>query len=168
LKALSAGLAASGSIALYHIYDLTPEEKRFRGRNYDKIDVGESDLTETVERLSVGEQYDHICIGCPHCSLREIADIAQNIAGKKLKRKLWVFTSRTVCEEAKLRGYFDAIERAGGKVISDTCMIVAPMREMGVEGILTNSCKAAHYAPSTCKVSATLKSLDKCVEAALQ
>lgn len=84
-----------------------------------------------------------------------------------MKRQLWVFTSNMVCEEAKRSGYFTAIERAGGKVISDTCMVVAPMREMGVQGIITNSCKAAYYAPNTCKVPVTLKTLDECIEAAL-
>ena len=64
-------------------------------------------------------------------------------------------------------GYFAAIEKAGGKVISDTCMVVAPMREMGVQGMATNSCKAAHYVPSTCGVSVTLKGFEECVEAAL-
>lgn len=167
LKALSAGLAASGSVALYHIPEVTPEEKAFREKSYERIDVRKAGLAGTVERLSSGELYDHICVGCPHCSLREIAEIADRVAGKKLKRQLWVFTSSAVCKEAKRQGYFEAIERSGGKVISDTCMVVAPMRDMGVQGIVTNSCKAAHYTPSTCKVPATLKSLDECVEAAL-
>ncbi len=168
LKALSAGLAASASVALYHIYGFTPEEKAFRGGSYEKIAVEGKDLAETVERLSMGERCSHVCIGCPHCSIREIAEIADRVAGKKLKRSLWVFTTGAVCEEAKRRGYFAAIEKAGGKIVSDTCMVVAPMREMGVEAMVTNSCKAAHYVPSTCGVPVTLRSFEECVEAALR
>ena len=168
LKALSAGLAASGAVALYHINDVTPEEKAFRGKMYERIDVDNRNLAETVEKLSAGEMYEHICIGCPHCSLKEIAEITDRVNGRKLRRKLWIFTSSLVCEEAKQRGYFKVIERAGGKVISDTCMVVAPMREMGVQGIVTNSCKAAHYTPNTCKVPATLKSLEECLEAVIE
>lgn len=167
LKALSAGLAASGSVALYHIYNLTPEEKKFRDKNYERIDVGKRDLTETIAELSVEEENEHICIGCPHCSMREIAEIAHRVAGKKVKRELWVFTSSTICTEAKLKGYFDVIERAGGKVISDTCMVVSPMRAMGVRGVSTNSCKAAHYIPNTCEVPVTLKDVDNCIKVAL-
>lgn len=167
LKALSAGLAASGSVALYHIHGFTPEEKAFIEGSYERITVEEKGLAETVERLSMGQAYDHVCIGCPHCSIREIAEVADRVAGKKLRRKLWVFTSSVVCEEAKRRGYFAAIERAGGKVISDTCMVVAPMREMGVQGMVTNSCKAAHYVPSACGVPVVLKNLEECVEATL-
>ncbi|MFH0897639.1 MAG: aconitase X catalytic domain-containing protein [Candidatus Bathyarchaeota archaeon] len=168
LKALSAGLAASGSVALYHIPNVTPEEKKFRGKNYESIDVKKTDLIETMEKLSTGKTYEHVCIGCPQCSLKEIAEIAERITGKKVKRNLWIFSSSQVCEEAKRKGYFATIEKAGGKVISDTCMVVAPMQDMGVQGIVTNSCKAAHYTPNTCKVPATLKSLDECVEAALR
>lgn len=167
LKALSAGLAASGSVALFHIPDVTPEAQKYSDVRLEKVTVSQHDLAETRKKLSAGDLYDHVCIGCPHCSLKEIAEIAKRIAGKKVKRQLWVFTSSTVCEEAKQKGYFATIEKAGGKVICDTCMVVAPMREMGVQGLVTNSCKAAHYTPSTCRVPATLKSLSQCLEAAL-
>ena len=167
LKALSAGLAASGSVALYHIRDVTPEEKHFKEEINEKIDVGKRELVETISRLSNEGTYKHICIGCPHCSLQEIAEISKNVAGKTLKTQLWVFTSRIVYEKSKLEGYVNHIEKAGGKVMCDTCMVVAPLREIGVEGIVTNSCKAAHYIPNTCKIPVTLKNLNKCVEVAL-
>ena len=168
LKALSAGLAASGAVAIYHIQNVTPEEKAFRENCYERINVERDALSETAWKISTEKLYDHICIGCPHCSLKEIAGIADRVANRKLKRKLWIFTSRFICEKAKRLGYFEAIEKAGGKVISDTCMVVAPMKEMGVQGMITNSCKAAHYVPNTCKVPATLKSVDECLKAAFE
>ncbi|RLI45446.1 hypothetical protein DRO61_10535, partial [Candidatus Bathyarchaeota archaeon] len=167
LKALSAGLAASGSIALYHIYNVTPEEKKFRENSYERIDVRKRDLTETLAELSIEEKNEHICIGCPQCSMREIAEIARKVAGKKVKRELWVFTSSTICKEAKLKGYVDVIERAGGKMISDTCMVVSPMKMMGVRGVITNSCKAAHYIPNTCEIPVALKDINNCIKVAL-
>jgi predicted aconitase len=168
LKALGAGLAASGAIAIYHIYDFTPKANEFTGSNgYEKIDVEKGDLVSTSESLSIGEMYEHICIGCPHCSIQEISEIANRVAGKRLKRELWIFTSSIICEQAKRMGYYKVIEEAGGKVINDTCMVVAPMIEMGVQGAVTNSCKAAHYIPNTCKIPGTLKSLDECIEAAV-
>lgn len=167
LKALSAGIAASGSVALYHIQGITPEAKKFDGR-YERVDVDKKGLEGTIEKLSTGEEYEHICIGCPHCSLEEIAEIADMIRGRRMRKKLWIFTSSAICREAEQKGYFDAIERAGGKVISDTCMVVAPIKDMGVLGMMTNSCKAAHYVPNTCGVPVTLNNLEGCVEAAFR
>ncbi len=167
LKALGAGLAASGSVALYHIYGVTPEERLFRDGKCERVAVEGRDLAETVERLSMGGDFGHVCIGCPHCSLREVAEIAGRVSGRRLRRQLWVYTSSAIRDEAKRMGYFDAIEGAGGKIVCDTCMVVAPMREMGVRGMATNSCKAAHYVPGACGVSVTLRSFEECMEAAL-
>ena len=44
----------------------------------------------------------------------------------------------------------EAIEKAGGNVVCDTCMVVAPIEEMGFEVIGVNSAKAANYVPSMC------------------
>ena len=167
LKALSAGIAASGSVALYHIDNVTPEAGAFSEGRFEKVSVDDSDITKTMEKLSTGDGYDHVCIGCPHCSIREIAEVAKRVAGKTLKRELWIFTSDVVRKEAKRRGYISAIEGAGGEVICDTCMVVAPMRMMGVQGIITNSCKAAHYTPNNIGIPVTLKSLDACMEVGL-
>jgi predicted aconitase len=167
MKALSAGLAASGAIALFHVHNVTPEITQTTGKQIEKINVNTKSLKNTVENLSTEEKYEHICIGCPHCSIKEIAEIARKIAGRKIKRKLWIFTARAISEEAKRRGYFSIIERAGGRIVSDTCMVVAPMREMGLQGMIVNSCKAAHYVPNTCKIPVTLKSLDECLTIAL-
>lgn len=47
-------------------------------------------------------------------------------------------------------GYTDIIEKAGGNVVCDTCMVVAPIEDMGFEVIGVNSAKAANYVPSMC------------------
>lgn len=56
------------------------------------------------------------------------------------------------------------IEEAGGRVICDTCIVVSPMAELGMDGIVTNSCKAAHYLRSLNRVETHLMSLEKCIE----
>ena len=70
--------------------------------------------------------------------------------GKKIKNELWVCTSINIKEAAKRLGYLDAIEKAGGKICCDTCMVVAPIEQMGYEVIGVNSAKAANYVPSMC------------------
>mgnify|MGYP002518105255 CR=1 FL=1 len=47
-------------------------------------------------------------------------------------------------------GYTEIIEASGGNVVCDTCMVVAPIEDMGFEVIGVNSAKAANYVPSMC------------------
>jgi hypothetical protein len=85
------------------------------------------------------------CIGCPHCSLHEVGEVAGLCKGKEVGGKLWVFTSRGVYAEAERKGYVGEIEDAGGKVYVDTCMVVAPLKEMGWREVALNSFKGAQY-----------------------
>jgi predicted aconitase len=39
----------------------------------------------------------------------------------------------------------EVLEAAGGRVYRDTCMVVAPVKEMGWREVATNSFKAGHY-----------------------
>jgi predicted aconitase len=52
---------------------------------------------------------------------------------------------------ARRVGYVDIIEKAGGNVVADTCMVVAPIEEMGYKTTGTNSGKAGAYLPGFCK-----------------
>ncbi len=151
LKALGAAAATSGGIALYHIAGVTPEAKQTSHKTLEgleRITVDGADLAEVASQLSSDVVDPVICLGCPHCSLKEIREVAGLLQGKKLKSRLWVFTSRGVYDKAVGEGHVATIERVGGKVFRDTCMVVAPLREMGWRDVATNSCKAAHYVSS--------------------
>jgi len=167
LKALGASMAAAGAIGLYHIRDVTPESKHFLSKDIEKLNrivICEKDLREAVKNLSTTEDFDHVCLGCPHMSITEIRSLAMRVSGRKLKKPIWCFTSRKVYSQAARKGYVNKIARAGGQVINDTCMVVAPFEEMGVRTILTDSCKAAHYLPSMCKSDVTLGTLEQIVK----
>jgi predicted aconitase len=151
LKALGAAAATSGGIALYHIAGITPEAQQISHetlKGLERITVEEAGLNEAASKISSDVADPVVCLGCPHCSLKEVREVAGLLQGKKLKRRLWVFTSRGVYDEAARRGHVATIESGGGKVFRDTCMVVAPLREMGWRDVATNSCKAAHYASS--------------------
>ena len=152
LKALGAALASSGAVALYHVEDITPEYKFADVANAEeKITITKDDIVETREKLSSAEGYaDLVCLGCPHASLEEVKEVAEIVKGKKIKNELWVCTSINIKEAAKRLGYLDTIESAGGKICCDTCMVVAPIEQMGYEVIGVNSAKAANYVPSMC------------------
>jgi hypothetical protein len=172
LKALGAGLAASGSIALYHIDGVTPEAKRIsekERRRCEKIVIEDRDIRNTIRQLSVEEELDFVCLGCPHCSLSELKRAAALLSRKKVERKyLWIFTSDYMYKRAARLGYVKRIENSGGLVVRDTCMVVSPIEKLGINGVLTNSCKAAHYIPSTCGLPVRLQSFEDCIRTAAE
>lgn len=157
LKALGAALAASGGVALYHVEDVTPEAKKgmpIVQENLERITITEEDIKNEYEILnSTTGAPDLICIGCPHCSLDEIKEVVDFITEQnaKFKSDLWVCTSIHIKSIADRMGYTEIIENAGGKIVIDTCMVVAPIEDMGYKNVATNSGKAAIYLPNFCK-----------------
>lgn len=151
LKALGAALASSGAVALYHVEDITPEFKGADSEIEGSVAISAEDILNTREKLSTADGYaDLVCLGCPHASLEEIKEVAEVVKGKKIKNELWVCTSINVKAAADRMGYLKTIEEAGGKICCDTCMVVAPIEQMGYEVIGVNSAKAANYVPSMC------------------
>ena len=161
LKHLGAGLASSGMTAMFY-YDEQPEKKKL-----ETILIEPRDIEEAVESLcTTTEQPNLIYIGCPHCSLEEVQKVAMLLEGKKVRKgvKLWVCTSRCVREKAE--NYVRQIEKAGGHVLCDTCAVVTWIEKLGVQAMMTNSAKTAHYAPTLNNVNVTLASLEECMKAA--
>ncbi|WP_048057894.1 aconitase X [Methanothermococcus okinawensis] len=165
LKALGAALAASGGVALYHIENITPEAnivlkriEKIEGNNcnIEKITITEDDIKNEYESLNSAECPDLICIGCPHCSLEEIKEVVDFILknnlnkNNKFKCDLWICTSIYIKSISDRMGYTEIIENAGGKIVCDTCMVVAPIEDMDYKNIATNSGKAAKYLPNFC------------------
>ncbi len=144
LKALSAALASSGGVAMFHIEDVTPEAKGGVSR-IETMPFTAHDLRETRARLNDSGDPDFISVGCPHCSLKELAIIAGLLRGRKVAREFWICCSRAVKRQSDRRGYSGQIEASGAKFALDTCMVVAPIESMGYKVVATNSAKACHY-----------------------
>jgi len=164
LKALGAAMAASGAVALYHIEGMTPEAHMMKTKGLDRLAVSDKELNETFSKLSTGKEPDIVILGCPHSSLKEIMSVSRKLEGKKLKKPLWVCTSRMVKEAANRMGFTQTIEAAGGKVVADTCMVVSPIEDMGYRTTAVNSGKAANYLPGFCKQSVVFGRLDTLLE----
>lgn len=164
LKALGAAMAASGAVALYHIEGLTPEADFVETKDLEKITVTQKNLDETYNTLNEGTIPDIIILGCPHASLREIATLAEKIKGKHLSKPIWICTSRMMKEAADRMGFTQIIESAGGHIVSDTCMVVSPIEEMGFKTTGVNSGKAANYLPGFCKQRVMFANIDKLLE----
>jgi len=167
LKALGAAMAASGAVALYHAEGLTPEADLIEKDGLETIDVGKKELEETYEKLNTGADPDIVILGCPHASIREIAYLSEKLKDKKLKKPVWICTSRMMKETADRMGFTEIIEKAGGNIVADTCMVVSPIESMGYKTTGVNSGKAANYLPSFCKQKVVFANIDKLVEGQL-
>jgi predicted aconitase len=167
LKVFGASMAASGAVALFHVDGITPEamQKNMLNDSAEKINV--ESLEEGYASLnSKVSEIDFVSIGCPHASSDELRKIAELIKGKKVKAELWVTTSRYVSEKTK--DAVKIIEQSGGKVLNDTCLVVAPVEDFGFKNLATNSGKAAFYAPMYSKLNVRFGTLEQCINAAIK
>lgn len=151
LKTLGAAMAASGAIALYHVKGTTPEARSGvePEPGTETLHVGPSELDAAYRSLSAPlkeQDVELITIGCPHVSIDELEEIAQFLRGRKRRQDapdLWVCTSKEV---KKLGTEAVRVIEDFGKVLVDTCMVVAPIEKVA-SATATNSGKAATYLP---------------------
>jgi predicted aconitase len=162
LKGLGAALASTGMVNMFYY-----EDKDVKFGDVEKTSVETKDIMQTIENLSTTSQEpDLIFVGCPHCSLSEIKQVAELMRDRKVKNgiELWVCTSRHVKEKA--RKYVERIEKCRGHIITDTCALVTWTDKLGIKTIMTNSAKTAHYAPMLNKAETVFAPLKECVEKA--
>ena len=144
LKTLSAALASSGGVAMFHVARLTPEAGPDAG-GVESLAFTPKELVETNAMLNDEGAPDFVSVGCPHCSLKELSILAKMLSGRRTEKEFWVCCSREVKRQADEAGYSSAIEKSGAKFALDTCMVVAPVEELGFKTVATNSAKACHY-----------------------
>ena len=135
--------------------------KRIKLKNYP---LQEQILMKPEHNLSTtSEKPDLICVGCPHASLEEIRKVAETVKGRKLKNMLWVCTSISVKAASDRMGYTEIIENAGGKMVCDTCMVVAPIEELDYKVVGVDSAKAANYVPNMCGLDVVYDDLENLI-----
>jgi predicted aconitase len=113
------------------------------------------------------EKVDLVSLGCPHASVGELEAIAGYLAGRRVQATLWITTARETREAAALTGLVEELEAAGGRVVADTCMVVAPVADLGFQTLATNSAKMAFYTPSHSGLAVRFGSMERCLEAAV-
>ena len=130
----------------------------------EKLSINRADIDETKGKLSTtDEKPDLICVGCPHASLEEIKRVSETVDGRKLKNMLWVCTSISVKAASDRMGYTKIIEKAGGKMVCDTCMVVAPIEELDYKVVGVDSAKAANYVPNMCGLEVVYNDLENLI-----
>ncbi len=164
MKALGAAMAATGSIALYHVENITPEWKDAVDDKLEVMRIGRTELMEHIKGMDMGCEPELIAIGCPHASEEELKKIAEMVKGRKKRddKELWVSVSRAVAERNP--DAVRTIEEFGGLVLRDTCMVVSPIEER-FHSTAVNSGKAAYYLPkeSFCRQCIRFRPLEELV-----
>jgi len=168
LKSFSASVVTYGAKPLYHIEGVTPEAKGMEVPQ-EKLVVTQKDLDDSYNVLNdeIGG-IEFVSLGCPHCSIGEVGEIAEFLDGKKVKDgvELWVALARPVKKLADEKGYTKIIEDAGGKMACDTCMVVAPLKGR-FKTIATTSAKACFYARGKNDMKVRLGSFQDCLNASV-
>jgi len=177
LKHFGAAAATSGGVELYHIPGITPEaatlEAAFRGRKPPAPAVyGPAErraVYETLNEIGSATDVDFVLLGCPHASVDQIRRTAVALDGKRLSAgtELWLMAPRALKDVADRSGYTAAIERAGGRVLADSCPAMSRAAPSGTRVFATDSAKQAHYLPAILGIEAWFGTLEECVEAAV-
>lgn len=175
MKHFGAALASFGSVALFHMAEITPEALRLddvlpKGKTVRTHEVSEADI-RALQKKYVNEvdSVDLVVFSAPQLSLVELQQLADLLDGRKAKIPLLAVTSPQVKPDADRMGLTGRIEAAGGSVLEGMCFYQSYAREMAEANnwkkLATNSAKLTNiiggygYKPA-------LLSMQACVETA--
>ena len=167
LKSFCASVVTYGAKPLFYMQDITPGAEKHQPPK-DTVTIEDGDIRDAYDDINDEvTDIDFVCVGCPHCSIKEIENIAKLLEGRKVAEdtEFWVATSRFVKQLADKRGYTQLIEQAGGKFACDTCMAVAPLKGR-FKSVATTSAKGCYYSRHN-KMLTKMGSLEECVKAAV-
>jgi len=179
LKALGASAASTGGVALFHVVGMTPEAPTLDAvvatpsadDRVEMVAISSADVRAARDRLSSGRDgpLDAVALGTPHFSVGEFAALSEAIGDGPAfadSVEVYVSTSRAVLEAARAAGTLAVVERAGARIVTDTCTYVTPVLRTSATNVMTNSGKWAWYAPGNIGVDAVLGTLSECVASA--
>jgi len=162
-KAFGAAMAATGAVSMYSFVGRGPAKRADTASVEECITLPVSELRECADNLKGDDEWDLVAFGCPHCSPAELRRMARRLKNRKpsTDSEVWFCTSRSVyssCpkEVATLRKF--------GKVVCDTCMVVAPIEKM-FKRTASDSGKAMVYLPSLGGQRASFRPTDTLLEA---
>jgi predicted aconitase len=177
LKALGAAAASAGAVGLFHILGVTPEAPDLAaatgGAEPERcILLTAAMIRQARDRLSTAaagaERIDAVAVGSPHFSEAEFAELAALLAGRRLAVPFYACTGRGVLARLENSGMLAALTASGVEIVTDTCVVVAPILPASGGVLMTNSGKFAHYAPPNTGFATIYGSLADCVASALE
>jgi predicted aconitase len=170
LKAVGAAAASSGAVAMFHAVGITPESATLDAATggadgLPVVAVTTGDLRRARDELGPanGDALGGVWLGTPHASVAELERLAAAVRHVELRVPIWVNTGRDVVEDR--RALVDGLGARGVRVVTDTCVYLAPV--VGADGpVMTDSAKAAWYAPANTGVEVVFGSFEECVASA--
>src|SRR5688572_20309825 len=175
-KHFGAAAASSGGVEMYHMVGITPEaptrEAAFggevKGERFVYDSAARRQVYETLNSVGQSTDVDYVMLGCPHYSIEQIAEAARLLEGRKVHANsaLWIFTSRAVKATAEANGYVDAIRRAGGLLMTDTCSAISQAVPKGTKVAALDSAKQVHYLPAMMGIEGLYGTTAECIDAA--
>jgi predicted aconitase len=176
LKALGAAAASSGAVGLFHVVGVTPEAPDLAAATGGRMPERMIVLTPAMlraarDRLSTAaagtDRIDAVAVGSPHFSPAEFAALDRLIGGAKFKVPFYACTGRAVLGEIERSGMLARLGEAGVEIVTDTCVVVAPILPKAGGVLMTNSGKFAHYATPNTGFATIYGSLADCVASAI-
>ena len=125
----------------------------------EAIPVESDDVLQLFRECEI----EAVALGCPHCSPKELAEIARLLEGKIVTRPLYVFAAQGVIDACLEQ--VEVIESSGARVFADTCMVVSPVMEQ-YGAIMVNSGKALAYVPDMCGAVSRIGTTEECITVA--
>ncbi|GHU27134.1 hypothetical protein AGMMS50256_06230 [Betaproteobacteria bacterium] len=149
--------ASSGGMPLYHVVGMTPEaptrEYALGGKKplYElRIDEKEVEKARALISSAKTDKFEAVLLGCPHPTIAEVKNLADILAGRRVKPgiKFWIFISADVLALAREFGYAQVIEASGAELVQQTCILFFDISKWGWKTIMTDSAKYANLLTS--------------------
>ena len=162
-KSFGAAMAATGAVSMY-VHSSRGDRKKIDTSGIEeRVSIPGSELLSCAEALKGDDSWDLVAIGCPHCSPSELRSMAKYLKNRKPSKKcdVWFCTSRKAY--ASCPKDVEVLKRFG-KVLCDTCMVVAPIEKM-YKRSASDSGKAMVYLPTLGKQKASFRTTRALLEA---
>ncbi len=178
MKQFGAALASFGSTPLFHMIGITPEahdlKTVFDGLPPKAVKITKNEVDALIKSyMPTDDKLDVVVFAGPQLSLMEMRTLAGHLQGRKINSEVALIatTSPEIKSASDRMGLTEAIETAGGMVLSGVCFYQMYAREIGEANgwkrLMSNSAKLVNilggygYEPM-------LASMEACVESAIQ
>ena len=146
LKHFGAAAATSGGVELYHIPGITPEApdgrggvRRRRAAVACRLRAGGAagDVRDAQRDRHRPRTWTSCCSAARTPRSTRSGSAAAALDGKRLSpsTELWIMAPRALKDVADRSGYTEVIERAGGRVLADSCPAMSRAAPEGDQGV---------------------------------
>lgn len=162
-KSFGAAMAATSAVSMYIYSERGKRPRVDTSMIEESISLPVSELSSCAEGLVGDDDWDLVALGCPHCSVVELRKMARYLKDRRPSgdSDVWFCTSRAAYASCPKEV---AILKKFGKVLCDTCMVVAPI-EKQYKKTASDSGKAMVYLPTLGKQRASFRTTKHLLEA---